>query len=64
MRRFALAAAHLFGVAFGRHVLKLPPLADASREELVADLAPTIQHYLGGGPVTVPPDRDGAHLAR
>lgn len=59
-RRFALAAAHLFGVAVGRHVLKLPPLADISRAELVAELAPTIQHYLAGSPRSGPPDRDGA----
>lgn len=45
IRRVALAASHLFGVAMGRHVIKIPPLVDMPHEELVAELAPTIQRY-------------------
>ena len=47
-RRFALAAAHLMGLALARHVLRLPPIATATTEELVAEVAPTIQRYLDG----------------
>lgn len=47
-RRLALAASHLFGVAVGRVLLRIPPLAEASRRDLVAELAPVIQRYLDG----------------
>lgn len=47
-RRFALAASHLMGLALARHVLRLPPVASATTEELVAEVAPTIQRYLDG----------------
>jgi AcrR family transcriptional regulator len=63
MHRFALAAAHLFGVAFGRYVLRLPPLADISRADLVTELAPTIQHYLGDSAASGPRDRAAARPA-
>ena len=48
LRRIALAAAHLFGIAVARHVLKVPPVADLTIDELVDQLAPTIQRYLTG----------------
>lgn len=48
LRRIALAAAHLFGVAVARHVLRVPPVADPTVDELVDQLAPTIQRYLTG----------------
>lgn len=41
-----LAAAHLFGLAFARHVVKMPQIADLSHDELVALVAPAIQQYL------------------
>ncbi len=44
----ALGGAHLLGVAFARHVVGLPPLAEPDRQVLVAALAPTIQAYLTG----------------
>lgn len=44
----ALASAHLFGVAVARNVLRTPVLAEMSRDELVAQLAPVIQAYLSG----------------
>jgi AcrR family transcriptional regulator len=47
-RRFALAASHLMGLALARHVLRLPPVASATTEELVAEVAPTVQRYLDG----------------
>ncbi|GGC08032.1 TetR/AcrR family transcriptional regulator [Cellulomonas carbonis] len=48
LRHIALAAAHLFGVAVARHVLKARPIADLTVEELVDEVAPTIQRYLTG----------------
>lgn len=47
-RRLTLAAAHLFGVAIARHVIKLEPVAELSHDELVEEVAPTIQRYLAG----------------
>lgn len=46
MRGFALAATHLFGVAIGRHIIRLPMLVEMSREELVDSVAPAVQKYL------------------
>lgn len=48
-QRRVLAASHLFGVAVARHVIRLPIVADMSHQELVAQLAPTIQAYLDPG---------------
>ena len=39
-------AAQLIGVALLRYVIKLPPLVQASDEEIVAMLAPVAQYYL------------------
>lgn len=47
-RRVALAAAHLFGVAFARHVLRLPAVTALDHDDLVAAVAPAIQRYLDG----------------
>ena len=44
--RTTLASSHLLGTAVARYVVRVPPLADVDREELVALLAPTVQHYL------------------
>ncbi len=52
--RAALASAHLAGLAILRHVIEVPAVADASVEDLVADVGPTLQHYLTG-------DLDSAH---
>lgn len=48
VRRFALAGSHLLGVAVARHVVRLPALADLTHDELVDEVAPTIQRYLEG----------------
>lgn len=45
-RGLALAASHLLGVAFARHVIELPALAAADRDTLVDEIAPTVQRYL------------------
>lgn len=44
--RVELAMAQVIGVLISRHVLRLEPLASASKDEVVAYLAPTIQRYL------------------
>jgi len=42
----SLVAAQLIGIAMVRHVLRLPPLADASPDEVVELVAPAIGRYL------------------
>jgi AcrR family transcriptional regulator len=46
--RGALVGSQLIGLVMARYVLKLEPLASASREELVDAIAPTLQRYLTG----------------
>jgi AcrR family transcriptional regulator len=46
--RAALTAAQIAGLAFARHVVGVPRLVDASREELVAAIGPVLEHYLTG----------------
>ncbi|MFD1717774.1 TetR family transcriptional regulator [Georgenia deserti] len=41
-----LAVAQLLGAMFLRHVVRVEPLASASREELAGELAPVIQQHL------------------
>ncbi len=50
--RVALGAAQLIGTGLLRYVVKVPAVADASVEELVAILGPSLQHHL------VPPTPD------
>jgi AcrR family transcriptional regulator len=44
--RASLVAAQLIGVAMLRHVVKIETLAGASRDEIVALVAPVIEQYL------------------
>ena len=44
--RGAMAASQLVGLVMTRYVLKLEPLASASRESLVAAIGPSVQRYL------------------
>ena len=46
LRRVALAASNLSGLAIARHIIKLPPIAEMDHDTLVAEVAPTLQHYL------------------
>jgi AcrR family transcriptional regulator len=48
----ALAASQLVGVAVARYAVRLPPLAAASTEELVGAIAPVLQYYLTGHPIS------------
>ena len=46
--RASLTGAQIAGLAFTRHIVGLPRLAEASPEELVAAVGPVLQHYLTG----------------
>ena len=48
--RMSLAMAHLTGLAIGRYVFRVPPVADMSVDELVSWVGPTLQRYLTGPP--------------
>ncbi|TDW28748.1 TetR family transcriptional regulator [Cryobacterium psychrophilum] len=48
IHRVALAASHLLGTAIARYVIKLPPLVALAHDDLVTEIAPTIQRYLTG----------------
>lgn len=47
-KRFALAMAHLIGVAAVRHLSQVPPLSDLPLDELIARTAPAVQLHLTG----------------
>lgn len=46
--RVELAVAQLVGTAVLRYVIKIEPLASAPVEDLIAQLAPVVQHHLTG----------------
>lgn len=46
--RASLVASQVAGILIARHVLKLPAVAAASVDELVARIAPNVQRYLFG----------------
>jgi Tetracyclin repressor-like, C-terminal domain len=46
--RTSLVASQIIGLAVGRYILQVEPLASAPRATLIAVLSPTIQHYLTG----------------
>ncbi len=48
--RMSLAMSHLTGLAIGRYIFRIAPVADMDLEEVVAWVAPTIQRYLTGPP--------------
>ncbi len=47
-RRAGLAASQLLGLALCRYVLRIEPLASQDPDQLIADIAETIQRYLTG----------------
>lgn len=47
-RRASLAASQLVGLAVLRYIIKLTPVVEMTRDELVADVGPTLQRYLTG----------------
>jgi uracil phosphoribosyltransferase len=46
--RIETAVAQMIGIALLRHVIQLQPMANATDDELVALVAPLIQHVLDG----------------
>jgi len=52
--RAALIGSHVGGLLMGRYVIKVPGLADADPEQVVAAMGPVVQHYLTGPIATVP----------
>jgi AcrR family transcriptional regulator len=48
----ALAASQLVGLAVARYAVQLPPLTSAGTEELVSTVAPVLQYYLTGHPLS------------
>ncbi|MEU5401175.1 TetR family transcriptional regulator [Streptomyces sp. NPDC005963] len=44
--RAELAASHMIGIAILRYVIQVEPLASADPEEIVSQVAPTLQRYL------------------
>ena len=48
IRCIALAGSHLFGLAVARHIIKQPSVAEMDLDQLIAQVAPTIQRYLTG----------------
>jgi AcrR family transcriptional regulator len=48
IRRIAFAGSHLFGLAVARHIIKHPSVAEMDLDQLIAQVAPTIQRYLTG----------------
>ena len=48
IQRIALAGSHLFGLAVARHIIKQPSVAEMDLDQLIAQVAPTIQRYLTG----------------
>jgi AcrR family transcriptional regulator len=46
--RASLAGSQVVGLAMARYIVRVPPLAGADREEIVAAVGPTIQRYLTG----------------
>ncbi|GAA5044683.1 TetR/AcrR family transcriptional regulator [Nocardia callitridis] len=51
-RRGGLIVTQLLGLALCRYVLRLPPVVDLTPDQIVADLAPTLQRYLTSVPLT------------
>lgn len=47
-RRASLCSSQLMGIALARYLLQLPGLHDSDPEELVVDVAPTLQRYITG----------------
>lgn len=46
--RASIAGSQVVGLAMARYIVRVPPLADADREEIVAVVGPAIQRYLTG----------------
>jgi AcrR family transcriptional regulator len=47
-RRAALVASQLLGIALTRYLLRFPAIAERPRDDVLADVAPSVQRYLLG----------------
>lgn len=45
-RQLALAGSQLFGLAIARHIIKVPAITQLPLDDLIQQIAPTIQRYL------------------
>lgn len=50
-RRGGLIVTQLLGLALCRYVLELPPVVGLARDQIIADIAPTLQRYLTSSPI-------------
>jgi AcrR family transcriptional regulator len=50
-RRGGLIVTQLLGLALCRYVLELPPVVGLTRDQIIADVAPTLQRYLTSTPI-------------
>jgi len=57
--RASLMATQVVGLAMARHIVGIPPLVAASREQLVRALTPVLEHYLRGDWVVEDPPAPG-----
>jgi AcrR family transcriptional regulator len=58
--RTALVSAHLLGLAWARYIVRMEPIASASRAQVAGWAGPTIEGYITGrpaGPRPGPPER-------
>jgi AcrR family transcriptional regulator len=46
--RASLVSTQVLGLAIGRYIIKVEPLASADPEDVVAAIAPTVQRYIAG----------------
>ncbi|MET8872423.1 TetR family transcriptional regulator [Nocardia sp. NPDC004604] len=49
-RRGGLIVTQMLGLALCRYVLELPPVVGLTRDQIIADIAPTLQRYLTSSP--------------
>ncbi|WP_280242538.1 TetR/AcrR family transcriptional regulator [Nocardia abscessus] len=49
-RRGGLIVTQMLGVALCRYVLRLPPVVALTREQIIAEVGPTLQRYLTSAP--------------
>ncbi|MEV0298988.1 TetR family transcriptional regulator [Nocardia sp. NPDC050710] len=49
-RRGGLIVTQLLGLALCRYILRLPPVVALSHDQIIADIAPTLQRYLTSTP--------------
>ncbi|WP_433681296.1 TetR/AcrR family transcriptional regulator [Nocardia sp. CA-119907] len=50
-RRGGLIVTQMLGLALCRYVLELPPVVGLTHEQIIADIAPTLQRYLTSSPI-------------